>query len=555
MRTYTRYAVLAIMFIITIASCNRGKNIMSKLEEWDSMINENPALVRDSLEQIKGYTMNNAQQAYHSLLLTIARDKSYFDFENDKRISRVVRYYEGKSANNDNHVRALIYQGIVRYRVGISDSSVYIPLRKAETIFRSMKKHNPEIGYMLNYFLGDVYFNNNNTSDSDKHLKRALEYANLEKNDEHIIDAQLALFWNYVYISDMENARIYLDSISKSRLDNYKVFYILNAKSYFYRQIGDNEQSLEYDKKQLNIHESTNNVGDLSKLYYSISTKYASLSMPDSALYYAEKALDANKNISKHESFLFYKNLADIADMQNNHKLAKEYMDIALNAYRGSVDQILNNEIKEAERKYDLSVAENRLLRSRQTAIFWAMATMLVILVLLIVVIINRRIRTKSKEKLMILRHEAEQQELKTKLMEEDAIKMEWMISIYSYLSERLTNLQDSFTTLSQKYVSAKPMVHKEMNSILLNTSSELRDMYNEIHPDDITFTQYTNLTAEEASIFNPNEKMMIMLLSNKASNKQIATFMNSTIESVRARKSQLKKKMINAGINTDRFF
>ena len=40
-----------------------------------------------------------------------------------------------------------------------------------------------------------------------------------------------------------------------------------------------------------------------------------------------------------------------------------------------------------------------------------------------------------------------------------------------------------------------------------------------------------------------------------KADNKQISTFMNTSIESIRARKSQLKKKMIENAIDTTPFF
>ena len=73
--------------------------------------------------------------------------------------------------------------------------------------------------------------------------------------------------------------------------------------------------------------------------------------------------------------------------------------------------------------------------------------------------------------------------------------------------------------------------------------------------PDENTFTLYTNLTKETAELFNTNEKILLMLLVCKADNRQISTFMNTSIESIRARKSQLKKKMIDHGIDATRFF
>lgn len=507
------------------------------------------------MKNVNSIVFPQKEQAYHSLLTVIARDKTFYEFENDWRINRIVRYYNNKRTEDDNHVRALLYQGIVRSRIGMPDSSVYLPLRKAETIFIGLKKQKPETGYMLNYFIGNTYYNNNNITSSDIYFKRALEFAKIENDNSHIIDAQLALFWNYTYLENMDKAKLYLDSISKNSPEyNEKAFFILNAKSFYHQTIGNNRMALEYDKQQLAIFENLNDQAELSKLYYSISNQFVALNQIDSAMYYAEKAL-MDININKPGNYLYYKNLANIAKLQDNFQLENEYLAIALEKYRESVYEIMNNEIKEVERKYDLSLAENSLLKSRQTSFFWALAALITIVILLIVLIINRKIRSDAKEKLMNMSHNAAQQKLEAKLLAEDANKMKWMISIYSYLSERLTNLQDSFESLSQKYISSHPKVYDSMNLILSNTSSSLKDMYNGIHPNDDTFTLYTGLAFDEASKFNANEKMMLMLLASEASNKQIATFMNSTLESVRARKSQLKRKMIKEGINIDKFF
>ena len=72
--------------------------------------------------------------------------------------------------------------------------------------------------------------------------------------------------------------------------------------------------------------------------------------------------------------------------------------------------------------------------------------------------------------------------------------------------------------------------------------------------PGPVSYT-HLNLTKETAALFNTNEKILLMLLVCKADNRQISTFMNTSIESIRARKSQLKKKMIDHGIDATRFF
>ena len=54
--------------------------------------------------------------------------------------------------------------------------------------------------------------------------------------------------------------------------------------------------------------------------------------------------------------------------------------------------------------------------------------------------------------------------------------------------------------------------------------------------------------------MLNENEKMILMLLSCDADNRQLATFMNTTVESIRVRKSQLKKKMIENDLDISIF-
>lgn len=81
------------------------------------------------------------------------------------------------------------------------------------------------------------------------------------------------------------------------------------------------------------------------------------------------------------------------------------------------------------------------------------------------------------------------------------------------------------------------------MQRILKNTDTDLRDIGITLAPDEDTFFSYTKIK-DEYNILSPNDKLILMLLSCEANNRQLATFMNTTIDSIRVRKSQLKKKM-----------
>lgn len=88
------------------------------------------------------------------------------------------------------------------------------------------------------------------------------------------------------------------------------------------------------------------------------------------------------------------------------------------------------------------------------------------------------------------------------------------------------------------------------MEQILKKTDTELRDITKTLSIDEETFHAYTNLRDEEG-VLNPTEKMMLMLLACDADNRQLATFMNTSIESIRVRKSQLKRKMQEKAMET----
>jgi len=137
--------------------------------------------------------------------------------------------------------------------------------------------------------------------------------------------------------------------------------------------------------------------------------------------------------------------------------------------------------------------------------------------------------------------------------MKEEAGKRKWLLQLYSHISDRLTSLHEEVETLSQKYISANPKVYKELERIIKTTDTDLRDIAKTLATDNPTFYAYTHLEDKEG-ILNNNEKLLLMLLACDADNRQLATFMNTSVDSIRVRKSQLKKKMLEKGLDTALF-
>ena len=404
--------------------------------------------------------------------------------------------------------------------------------------------------------MGNTHYYNGNFELAGKYFQESLHNAKLKNDSLHIFDAYLAIYWNKMAQSDFDTGRKYLDSLSfffdKITDKNYL---ILNAQSVYFEATKEFDKALDCDKKLLTLTKSQKEDIDFSSLYFAISTRYSTLNQLDSAMLYGQIAIESIVDENKKENYLFYDNVADIAEKQQNYSLANTYRQSAFTMYEKSVKDRLNTQVMELEKKYDLSEAENIALKSQQNTLIIAIIALLLAMLATILIMLNVKNRREAKIKLMQLEHEAETRAIETKLLEEEANKRDWLIQLYGHISNRLTSLQENFNTLSQRYVSSHPKIYENMHSILHTAESDLREMPKNLIPDENTFSLYTNLSKEAAELFNANEKIMLMLLVCKADNRQISTFMNTSIESIRARKSQLKKKMTENGIDTAQFF
>lgn len=537
-------------------SCNKDdeRRMYIQLNAWDNIIDSLPYQVSDSLKLVASESLNRSNRAYYNLLKVISDDKTYVNFTSDSLISSVADYYKGHDPTNNNYIRALAYKGIVRTRMGIRDSTVYEPLREADRLLQSQHEPDPSLGYLINYFLGNIHFNSRNYSNASQYFTKTLEYARLENDSIHIFDTYLAFFWNEMIQKNIQSGKLYLDTLSSFyNILPDKAYYILNTQSFYFDATGQPEKALEREKEQLNLYYKQKENIDVSRLYFNISGRFAGLEQLDSAMLYARIAVEMIGDSTYRHNHLYYQNIADIAEKQGDYFTANNYRKEASEIFKNSVQDRLDTQIAEIEKRYDLTEAENRALRAHQQTMKIIIAALIVVIVFIVILMYAYRIRRNTKMRLLVTENKLHQQELQAELMKEEAAKRKWLLQLYSNISDRLTFLQDEFEKLTQRYVSSQPKVYKEMQKILKNTDLELKDLGITLAPDENTFYSYTQIKDEQC-ILNSNDKLMLMLISCEASNRQLATFMNTTIESIRVRKSQLKRKMIENNIDISIF-
>ena len=550
------FFLLPLGCLVVCYSCGNKANehVYQQLSSWDSMIDSEPQRVSDSLQMINPEDLDRATKAYYGLLKIISDDKTYVNFTSDSLINSVSDYYRFYDPKSNNYIRALAYQGIVRTRMGVRDSTIFEPLREAGKLFLSMQNPDPSIGYLINYFLGNIHYVNRSNTVADDYFRKALNYAYQERDSIHLFDTYLALYWNEMVPKKIETGKLYLDTLSSfyNRLLG-KNYFILNAQSIYYDVIGEPENALEREKELLQITYNQKESIDLSRLYYNISDRYTGLEQLDSAMLYAQMAIGSIQDTTYRQTYLYYQNVANIAEKQGNLSLSNEYLRNAFSLYSQSIRDRLDTRIVELEKKYDLTEAENEVLRARQQNLRIVIGTLVLVIVLIFIVMHAFKVRRSAKLKLMQAEYKMQQQELQAKILREEAGKRKWLLQLYSHISGRLAFLQGEFETLTQRYISSHPKVYREMETILKNTDTDLRDITKAIATDDEAFYAYTHLEDEEG-VLNTTEKMLLMLLACDADNRQLATFMNTSLESIRVRKSQLKKKMQGKNMDTTLF-
>lgn len=548
---------LSVFCLVGYNSCNHKADeyIYQRLVRWDNMVDSVPQLVVDSLLQIDTEELDRSGRAYYGLLKVISDDKTFVNFTNDSLINSITDYYRIHDPKSNLYIRALAYQGIIRTRIGIKDSTVYEPLREAGRLLSEMDNPDASLGYLINYFLGNIHYNNRSYTSADEYFRRTLDYAHQEKDSIHLFDTYLALYWNEMEQEKFDKGKLYLDTLSNfyNRLSG-KDYFILNAQSIYYDVTGELEKALEREKELLRITFKQKENIELSRVYYSISYRFVALEQLDSAMVYAQKAIEFIQDTTNRQNYLYYQNVANIAEKQNNFVLSNEYLRNAFDLYKQSISTRLDTHIVELEKKYDLSETENEVLRARQQNLRIVIGALILAIVLIFIAMYALKVRRATKLKLIQAEHKMEQQDLQAKILREEAAKRKWLLQLYSHISGRLSFLQGEFETLTQRYISSHPKVYHDMEQILKNTDTDLKDITKMLATDNETFYAYTRLNDEEG-IFNPTERMLLILLACDADNRQLATFMNTNLESIRVRKSQLKRKMQIKNMDTSLFY
>lgn len=502
----------------------------------DTLIESSPAIAADSLKVFSVQKLSRYNRGYYFLLDVMAKDKNYFTFQSDSLIKLSADILARKKNEYPlNYARALLYKGLVRYRMGITDSTAYGPIKEGVDFLVKKKIENSTLLVFSYGYLGMIHQENNNFDYSVNYLKKAISYAKHCKTKEYLFNSCSEIAWSYLLLEKFDTAKQYIDTLDAFiNITNTQKTKRDHLLAVYYEYTDKYDKALLINKQLLT---SEKNYEDVSKMYYRISKNYKDLDKTDSALYYAEKAEKCIQDSNYYLNYLYY---TTIGEFSEELKLWQKSANAYKKAYilrNKAVDKELDTQILELEKKYDLSDAENRALRYKNRII-----TIGIIGILLFAVLATMVFLLRQKTKIAAMKMQfAEKEKEKA---ERELIEKEFMLPMYQRISQRNAAVKSFLTDL-------KANLHLSNNIVLEDKANKIYQDFissSNINPREFLtgekLKEFTGLEIKNLNPLNDNEKMLLVFAALKLDNKQIAILFNTSESGIRGRKAKLRIKL-----------
>lgn len=538
MLLYILTATTALLFV----ACNRQQTEADRthLNKLDSLLAVQPEATADSLKQIHPARLSHFNRGYYQLLKVIALDKTYYNFTSDSLINATVHMLSRhKRAYPRTYARSLLYQGLVRYRMGVTDSTAYEPIKEAAEILEIKKINDPLLLYFCYHYLGLIHNENNNPSYSILYYEKAIKNIKQYGDKNYLLMTYFEITWTYLKINKIGAAKQYIDTlINVKNISDEQKASLNQILSVYYEFTNQASKALEINKQLISSNYSYT---DMSSMFFKISNNYKRLNKLDSALLYAIKAEECKPDSDYYLNNLYYQNIGEISEQLKLWQISANAYKTAYTLQDKATSKALDKQIMSLEKKYDLKEAENKALQLTNRLIFTGFFSLTLLILLVTSLVIFRQRGKHAQIKTQLLAQEKIN-------VERNLIEKEFMLPMYQQISQRNAIIKAFLSDLM-----TNPYLVK--NTQLLNKISEVyqdsvkTSNINEFLTDE-KFTEFTGIECESCQWLNENEKMLLVFAAMKLDNRQIAVLFNTTESSVRGRKAKLRAKIENKNID-----
>lgn len=551
------------LLILLLCCCRNINNAdYQRLVTLDSITGKQPIAVLDSLKHINTNSLSSYNKAYYQLLSVIAHDKAKLYATNDSLIN-VAKKGLSSQENSHNYARALLYQGVVRYRMQVYDSTTILPIKNAIAILENLRPRDNDKLHIAYYYLADTHYKHDNNNSAYYYLNQSLYYAKAQKDSARMLHVYLELCWNRLNMKAFDQARLYLDT--SNTFPNYGVGYEEfreNTKAGYYTHTNQPEKAIEVNRKILNLDLAQNDKKDLHTDYYAISQLFMDLHKLDSARKYSQLNIKAIQDTASELNYFYYLNGAEIAEQLGKWHESTTFYKNSFHSLKQSINYQTNTQLQEAEKRYDKSKSEQKALELLHHNRLLNGIIVLVVLMLVLVYLLARQRKLKQANRIIVI----EQQKLRTErhnlkleqelqvrhysaaLVQRDNDEKYLMLELFQFISHRYADTQKTLQGFSNKLIVEYPSIYERLKLELDMVQKEFL-LINHKFIDDTIFNRFTGMDADAAKLTD-NEKTLLVLLSCNATNKQIALLLGTNLSSLRVRRYNLKTKLLNLDVS-----
>lgn len=547
------FKVLSVVFAFVFCGCkDMGEHIDKNIFVIDSLVASNPHIALDSVNRITstGVYSNDAQKAYIYLLNVMALNRLGYKVQSDSLINFSYCFYKERYDNRlknssrtlFNYARACLYKAIVKYELNPKDSLVYHLLKDAQHVFEEeggnsycLAKTYSIIGHLNSYTVSDAaarYYNLALNqfyaiSDSADALKLKLD----------IMASNLVTDKNSAYVDSL------LPTIIEYKLpDDGTRYRYYNFCAAYYSIKGNNDRAFLYSKLKTSAKPYVYKGMGLARYNYTVSKYFSQMMQPDSALFYAQKAVIAafESEPESEKSHLYFRNLGDAWLKAGDYRLATASYRKAVTLSMNSTPLFHANRIAEIEKNYnnDLVKSNMRLIRAEANTGIFIILSIVLVLLLFVVVLLYKNKSNKEEKKYMELRHAA---------LENDLRQSKAMIEVVSVSFGVLPDFIEKVNELSSRAFSSDSVLFDSFQREIASVKAQMRKRLLDLVNNKSFIKTYPIL--EHLPMLSNQEKMITLLIDQKYNTKYIAGLLNITQSSVRASKIKIKRKIADSDI------
>ena len=343
------------VFFLVIAGCHNDNATMRELSRIDSMVyhqQEKEAL--PLLQQMDTKQLSKEEQAYHTVLLSMAMYKNYVPCTSDSAINEAVGYYR-KSGDDLKYLKALVAQGCVNEDMGKLEKAVE-SYHQAEAL--PLATDSSMIAY-AKLRLGALYQSQvmgTNTIALQKYQEAMPIFKALgDKHYEQV--CLMSIGGIYRNIDEKhDSAVIYLNDAIDLALelgDEYHVFANRYTLSEYYLVREHNYGlSKKYGLQALSVNPA---VIDHPRAHYRLASSYLFLGQGDSAIYYLQQAPQPT---NARDSIVYFELMSELEHRYwKDEEKSKNYIQQAHAIADSLTINGLNHRLLEVVKKYDVQLA------------------------------------------------------------------------------------------------------------------------------------------------------------------------------------------------------